>query len=130
MLHPSRSTSAVAALILLVLVSPLVLGQAPAAPAPALPPFDEWLSQLRDEAIARGIKPETVAQALQEAGVAAHVVADASDQAEDEHLWARGYFGVIPGGGGGVTGGSFRVSAAGTLGRASPSAEWPTARPR
>src|SRR5690606_13855140 len=42
---------------------------------------------------------EEVAAALQAAGVAAHVVADCSDQVQDEHLWARGYFGVLPDGG-------------------------------
>ena len=42
---------------------------------------------------------EDVAQALQEAGIASHVVSDASDIANDEHLWARGYFGLIPGAG-------------------------------
>ncbi len=36
-----------------------------------------------------------VVEALQGAGVAAAEVADASDQSTDEHLWARGYFGVL-----------------------------------
>lgn len=42
---------------------------------------------------------EEVAAALQAAGVAASAVEDASDVARDEHLWARGFFGVLPDGG-------------------------------
>ncbi|MCK9486903.1 MAG: CoA transferase [Dehalococcoidia bacterium] len=42
---------------------------------------------------------EDVAEALQAAGVPAHVVADAADVSQDAHLWARGFFGVLPGGG-------------------------------
>jgi crotonobetainyl-CoA:carnitine CoA-transferase CaiB-like acyl-CoA transferase len=42
---------------------------------------------------------EQVAAALQAEGIAAHVVSDASDVVNDEHLWERGFFGVLPGGG-------------------------------
>ncbi|MEX1022933.1 MAG: CoA transferase, partial [Dehalococcoidia bacterium] len=38
-----------------------------------------------------------VARALQDAGVAAHPVSDAGDVAGDEHLWARGFFGLLSG---------------------------------
>lgn len=38
---------------------------------------------------------EAVATALQAEGVAASVVADASDQLSDGHLWARSYFGLL-----------------------------------
>jgi len=38
---------------------------------------------------------EEVASALQREGVAASVVADASDHLSDEHLWARSYFGLL-----------------------------------
>ena len=38
---------------------------------------------------------EKAASALQAAGVAAAVVADAADHLSDEHLWARSYFGVL-----------------------------------
>lgn len=36
-----------------------------------------------------------VVEALQAAGIAATEVADVSDQATDEHLWTRGYFGLL-----------------------------------
>ncbi len=36
-----------------------------------------------------------VVAALQAAGIAAAEVADAADQSTDEHLWARGYFGLL-----------------------------------
>ncbi|MSQ30333.1 MAG: hypothetical protein EXR68_07600 [Dehalococcoidia bacterium] len=36
-----------------------------------------------------------VVQSLQAVGIAAAEVADAADQSTDEHLWARGYFGII-----------------------------------
>ncbi|MBM4410707.1 MAG: hypothetical protein FJ037_05190 [Chloroflexi bacterium] len=36
-----------------------------------------------------------VVAALQAAGIAAAEVADAADQSADEHLWARGYFGLL-----------------------------------
>lgn len=39
---------------------------------------------------------EETVRALQAAGIAAAEVADAADQALDEHLWTRGYFGVLP----------------------------------
>jgi len=42
-----------------------------------------------------GRRAEDVAEALQGAGVAAYVVADASDQTTDPHLWARGFFGTL-----------------------------------
>jgi crotonobetainyl-CoA:carnitine CoA-transferase CaiB-like acyl-CoA transferase len=42
---------------------------------------------------------EEAAAALQEVGIAAEVVADASDVATSEHLWERGFFGVLPGAG-------------------------------
>lgn len=42
---------------------------------------------------------EEVAEALQAAGVAAHPVSDAGDLSQDAHLWARGFFGLMPGGG-------------------------------
>ena len=36
-----------------------------------------------------------VVAALQSAGIAAAEVADASDQSADDHLWSRGYFGLL-----------------------------------
>lgn len=50
------------------------------------------------EAIAAAIgqrAAEDVAPALQAEGIAASVVADASDHLSDEHLWTRSYFGVL-----------------------------------
>jgi crotonobetainyl-CoA:carnitine CoA-transferase CaiB-like acyl-CoA transferase len=40
------------------------------------------------------LSAETVVERLQAAGIAAAIVADASDQALDDHLWARGYYGT------------------------------------
>lgn len=50
------------------------------------------------EAVAAAVAtraPADVAEMLQAAGIAASVVADASDLAMDEHLWARGFYGVV-----------------------------------
>jgi crotonobetainyl-CoA:carnitine CoA-transferase CaiB-like acyl-CoA transferase len=41
------------------------------------------------------LEAEEAAARLQAAGIAASVVADASDQASDRHLWARGFFGTM-----------------------------------
>lgn len=92
---------------------------APAARALGLDAFD------RDrfaEAVSR-LDAGEVARRLQGAGVAAHLVSDASDVASDPQLWARGYFaelesdGVAPHGGLPWGGGSFvPLAAAGAAG--------------
>ncbi len=56
------------------------------------------IEHVTPEAIARRVESltaEEVAEALQGAGVAAHVVSDAADQSRDPHLWARGFFGLL-----------------------------------
>jgi len=53
-----------------------------------------------DGAVATAIaarEAEQAVAALLDAGVAASVVADASDHAGDAHLWSRGYFGTLEG---------------------------------
>jgi benzylsuccinate CoA-transferase BbsF subunit len=56
------------------------------------------LTEVTVEAVAAAVadrEAAEVAQALQDAGVAAHAVHDTGDQSADPHLWARGYFGLI-----------------------------------
>lgn len=48
-----------------------------------------------------------VAECLQVVGIAASVVADASDVAQDEHFWARGFFGLVQRRSGGVPEGRY-----------------------
>lgn len=49
----------------MILLTPAVGGQAPVPPSfAAQPSFDEWLAQVRDEALARGLKAEVVHLAL------------------------------------------------------------------
>lgn len=58
------------------------------------------LEEVTPDAIAAAVVDrgaEEVAQALQESGVAAYVVSDASNQVLDPHLWARGFFGMMGG---------------------------------
>ncbi len=56
------------------------------------------LAEVSESAVAaavRGRSGAEVVAALQAAGIPAAEVADASDHVSDEHLWARGYFGVL-----------------------------------
>lgn len=59
------------------------------------------IAERSPETIAEGLRDRegsAVVAALQEAGIAAAEVADAADHVVDEHLWARGYFGLVASG--------------------------------
>ena len=72
----------------------LALQQIPAVPPLPQPPFDEWLAALRAEAISRGIRQETVDQALNGLEPVATVIQRDRTQAEivqtlDQYLKQR-----------------------------------------
>ena len=71
----------VLAVLLTALVPTPALPQEPAG-APALPPFAEWLQGVREEALARGISPTTVAAALADVQPVAQILDRDRTQAE------------------------------------------------
>ena len=78
----------------------LALQQIPAVPPLPQPPFDEWLAAVRAEAIARGIRQQTVDQALTGLEPIATVIQRDRTQAEivqtlDQYLKQRVTAGVV-----------------------------------
>lgn len=72
----------------------LLLPQIPPVPPLPQPPFDEWLAGVREEALARGIRPATVDQALSDLEPVATVIQRDRSQAEivqtlDQYLQQR-----------------------------------------
>lgn len=59
-----RFATALVVVCLLVAADALAQSPPPVAPVETPPPFDEWLEELRSEALERGIRPETVSAAL------------------------------------------------------------------
>lgn len=68
------------------------------------------LAQASEQAIASvalSSEAESMVAALQAVGIAASVVADASDTSRDGHLWARNFFGIVERHAAGVTPGRY-----------------------
>jgi membrane-bound lytic murein transglycosylase B len=79
--------AALAALLLcssaaLVAQAPDPASSAPAAAAPVLPPFPEWLQAVREEALARGVTPATIESALRDITPVEQILSRDRSQAE------------------------------------------------